>query len=69
MAMSLVQEGSGFPFMAPPVYHYLCGIEMSSIHVTVDDTPIQEVTALIEEVHVQEYLSPTICHLPGTSFS
>ena len=36
--------------MAPPVYKYLCGIELSSIEVTVDDVPNLEVKALIEEV-------------------
>ena len=66
MAMSLVQEGSGFSFMAPPMYKYLCGIEMASIDVTVKDVPNEEVKALIEEVRVQEYLSRTILQLPGT---
>ena len=50
MAMSLVQEGSGFPYFAPPVYEYLCGAELSSIKVTVDDVPNLEVRAFIEEV-------------------
>ena len=57
MAMSLVQEGSIFSFMAPPMYmyKYLCGIEMASIDVTVEDVPNEEVKALNEEVRVREY--------------
>ena len=34
------------------VREYLCGIELSSIDVTVDDVPNLEVKALVEEVHV-----------------
>ena len=52
--------------MAPPVYEYLCAIELSSIDVTVDDVPNPEVKALMEEVQVQEYSSHTVlyfCHL------
>ena len=37
---------------------------MASIDVTVEDVPNEE--ALIEELCVQEYLSPTILQLPGT---
>ena len=41
MAISLVQGGSGFPFVAPPVYQYLCGVEMPTIEL--QDVPNFEV--------------------------
>lgn len=50
MAMSLVQEGSGFPYIAPPVYEYLCGAELSTIDPTIEDVPNLEVKSFIEEV-------------------
>ena len=52
MAVSLVQEGSGFPYIAPPVYKYLhvCSAELSTIEPTVDDVPNLEVTSFIKKV-------------------
>lgn len=57
MAMSLVQGGSGFPFFAPPMYQYLCGMEMSSIAVSTQDVPNLEVLSLLEKVHDFLYLT------------
>ena len=48
MAMSLVQDGSGFPYMAPPLFEYLCG--MSTIDVTKEDVPSYEVQQLLQQV-------------------
>ena len=39
MAMSLEQEGSGFPYFSRSVYQYLCGLSPTEINVTVDDVP------------------------------
>jgi len=50
MAMSLVQGGSGFPFLAPPMYDYLCGREISTIEVCMQDVPNLEVLSLLEKV-------------------
>ena len=50
MAMSLVQGGSGFPYMAPPMYDYLCGVEIPSIKVAIDDVPSCEVRQLLQQV-------------------
>ena len=50
MAMSLLQEGSGFPYIAPPVCKYLCGAELWMIDPTIEDVPNLEVKSLIEEV-------------------
>ena len=51
MAISLVQGGSGFPFFAPPVYQYLCGVEMPTIEL--QDVPNFEVISLLEKVYMQ----------------
>jgi hypothetical protein len=53
MAMSLVHGGSGFPFFAPPMYQYLCGMEVSSIDVRMEDVPNLEVRSLLEKVYTQ----------------
>lgn len=29
MAMSLLHGGCGFPYLAPPMYQYLCGVDIS----------------------------------------
>ena len=50
MAMSLAQEGSGFPYIAPPVYEYLCGAQLSTIDPTVEDVPNLEVKSSTEEL-------------------
>ena len=47
-----MQDGSGFPYIAPPIYAYLCDAELSTIKVTVEDIPEFQVRALIEEVRV-----------------
>ena len=50
MAMSITQQGSGFPYIAKPVYDYLCGLNLSQIVATVEDVPDFEVLAFINEV-------------------
>ena len=52
MAISLLQEGSGFPFFAPPIYQYLCGADIATIEVAMEDIPDFEVRNLIEEVQL-----------------
>ena len=52
MAMAVVQGGSGFHFLAPCVYQYLCGIDVSAIPVSTDDIPDYEVTAVVQKVHI-----------------
>ena len=52
MAMALTQGGSGFPLMAPPVYHYLCGTDMASILVAEEDVPNFEVRHLLKQVWI-----------------
>lgn len=50
MATSLVQGGSGYPFLAPPMYQYLCGANISTIKVTIPDVPDIEVKQLLKQV-------------------
>ena len=50
MAMSLLQQGSGFPYLAPPVYQYISGVEVSKIDVSVEDIPNVEFRSIIEKV-------------------
>lgn len=50
MAMSLAQDGSGFPYFSPSVYLYLCGLSPTAINVTVDDVPDYEVRGIIQQV-------------------
>ena len=51
MAVSVLQDGSGFPYFALPVYQYVCGADIATIDVQVEDVPNIEVKALIEEVY------------------
>ena len=55
VAMSIVQDGSGFSFLAPPVYQYICGMEIPRIAIADEDVPDYEVRKLIEEVCVHIY--------------
>ena len=50
MAMSLIQGGSGFPYLAPPMYDYLCGKDAISIEVSAEDVPSIDVTQLLQKV-------------------
>ena len=50
MAMSLLQQGSGFPYLAPPIYQYISGAELSEIDVSVEDVPSFELRNIIEKV-------------------
>ena len=50
MAMGVVQGSSGVPFFSPPVYEYLCGKDVLSITVTLQDVPLYEVRELLDDV-------------------
>ena len=59
MAMSVVHGGSGFQFMAPPMYKYLCESEIPLISMEIDDIPnarhlLQEVN-LKQQLHCNQY--------------
>ena len=52
MAMSLLQDGCGFRFLAPPAYQYVCGADLNNIVVSTDDVADFEVKAFIEQVYL-----------------
>ena len=57
MAMGLVQGCSGIPFLSPPAYEYLCGKDVLSIAVTLQDVPLYEVRELLDQVTCCVYTS------------
>lgn len=50
IAMGIVQGSSGIPYLAPPVYDYLCGATLESLTLTVEDVPSFEVKEFLEKV-------------------
>ena len=50
MTMADVQGGSGFHFLAPRVYQYLCGVDVSAIPVSTDDIPDYEVARPVARI-------------------
>lgn len=57
MAMSLLQQGSGFSYLAPPVYQYISGVELSMIDVSIEDVPSFELRSIIEKVRLYKVMS------------
>ena len=61
MAMGVVQGSSGVPFFSPPVNEYLCGKDVLSITVTLQDVPLYEVRELLNDVSsFSQYSEPII---------
>ena len=52
MAMSLMQQGIGFPFLGKTTFNYLCGMEMDQVATIVEETPDAIVRMLIKDVRV-----------------
>lgn len=50
MAMSIPQQGSGFPFFTTTAYHYLASKEISKLEVILEDIPNPEVRRFLTEV-------------------
>lgn len=50
MAMTIINCGGGYPFFAPSVYSYLCGIALNDIVVHSDEVPDYEMKTMINEV-------------------
>lgn len=65
MAMSIVQDGSGFSFLAPPVYQYICGVDIPRIAIADEDVPDYDVRKIIEEVHEHTRFCVRGCYLIG----
>lgn len=50
MAMSLGQEGSGFPYFSDSIYKYWCGVDPMTIELDVDDIPDFDVKDVLLQV-------------------
>ena len=50
MAMSLLHGSCGFPYLAPPMYQYLCRVDISAINISIEDIPNNSVKQLLQEV-------------------
>ena len=50
IAMSVAQGGSGFPFLAEPVYKYLCTGECTGIQLSNEDAPDPTLKFVLEKV-------------------
>lgn len=50
VGMSLIQGGSGLPFLAPAMYDYICGKDVCSIVATTGEIPNAELKATLERV-------------------
>ncbi len=61
VAMGLLQEGNRIPFLAPPVFQYLCG---TSAEISIEDSPTLEVKSLVQLVsvlHMTVHVPSAIC--------
>ena len=58
IAMSIVQDGSGFPCLAPPVYDYLCG--KVDCDISLEDIACYEVKDFLEQVSMWQYHSAQV---------
>ena len=62
MAMTIVNCGGGYPFFAPSVLSYLCGVPLTNILVDNDEVPDYKMKTIIEEVmHCLLSLSIYLC--------
>ena len=52
VAMSIIQGGNGFPFLAPPVYEYFVTGKCTDIAVDNGDIPDHMLQIIIEKVRV-----------------
>ena len=52
VAMSIIQGGSGFPFLAPPVYEYFVMGKCTDVTVENDDIPDHMVKYIVGKVRV-----------------
>ena len=52
MALSLLQGGTGFPFLAPCIYDFICGLPIASLQPSIDHIPDPEVGDIALKVHI-----------------
>ena len=54
--------------MAPPMYKYLCGADLSTIKVVLEDVPNYDVQTLLKRVRSCLHSSVCVLTLPSLSF-
>ena len=52
MAMSIAQQGSGFPFFSLTTYQYLANKDIATFDVILEDIPNPEVRRFLAEVRL-----------------
>ena len=53
--MSICQGGSGLPFLAEPVYKYVCTGELGEIDIAAEDIPDPSLKFVIQKVRIQVF--------------
>ena len=52
VGMSFLNGGSGYPFFAPSLYHYVCGKDVCNITPLIDEVPDHDLrTVLLKQHH------------------
>ena len=63
MAMSIAQQGSGFPFFSSTTYQYYANKDIATFDVILEDIPNPEVRRFLAEVRLYGQCS-VICDQP-----
>ncbi len=50
--MAIIQGGSGFPFLAPPVYEYIVSGKCTGVAIETTDVPDQMLLITLQQVHL-----------------
>ena len=51
MGCSLINGGSGYPFLSPPIYQYIAGTPLQDVTASIQHVPTQNVKAVLDKVH------------------
>lgn len=63
MAMLIAQGGSGFPFLAEPVYHYMATGKCDGSLIDVSELPDPTLQFVIEKVSITSSVVDSLCLL------
>lgn len=69
MAMAIVQGSTGFPFLSNAMYHYMCNVPLSSLHLSVEEIPDQTARQFAEQVKCFHTLCLFVCIALSTTDS
>ena len=50
MGVSVVQGGSGHPYLAPSLFSYICGVDTCSILINRDEIPDSDIEEALQKV-------------------